>query len=355
MKAPFLCYGQSPRVFYIVIGMRFGIIGTGRIAAKFASTFEHGLVSGGRILGAASRDRGRAKEFAGTRNIERSYGFYEELLADPEIDAVYIAVTNNEHFRCCEAAIAAGKHILCEKPLVTSAGDARTLAAHAADAGVFLMEALWTRLLPTVLKAEEWIRSGRIGNPRCFRASICARRDPEEYRRLYDPALGGGALLDFGVYGLHLARHFAFDRKLLDVKASVVPAATGVDLSDSIVLAYSGGFIAEVICSIGFFARNDAYILGDEGYIRIAHWFSAAPGIELFAPSAAGDQRETLLDEFRLDTPSGFEFEILHVMDCVRRGQRQSPVVSLADTIEISEITEQLKLPVSSPGQSAPE
>jgi predicted dehydrogenase len=334
--------------------MRFGIIGTGRIAAKFVSTFEQGLVPGGRILGAASRDQCRAKEFAAAWNIERSYGSYEELLDDPAIDAVYIAVTNNEHFRCCEAAIAAGKHILCEKPLVTGADDARTLAAHAAEAGVFLMEALWTRLLPTVLKAEEWVRSGRIGNPRCFRASVCARRDPAEYRRLYDPALGGGALLDLGVYGLHLARHFAFDRKLLDVKAAVVPAATGVDLSDSVTLEYSGGFIAEVTCSIGFFARNDAYILGDEGYVRIAPWCSTAPEIELFAPSAAGDQRETLLDTIRLDTPSGFEFEILHVMDCVRQGQRQSPIVSLADTIEISEITEKLKPPVSLPGQSAP-
>ncbi|GHV94352.1 putative oxidoreductase [Spirochaetia bacterium] len=295
---------------------------------------------GGLVLGVASRDINRAREFASAWNIERSYGAYEELLRDPGIDAVYIAVTNNEHFRCCEAAIAAGKHILCEKPLVTSAADARTLAARAEAAGVFLMEAVWTRFLPTVLKAEEWVRAGRIGNPCGLRASLCANRSPDEYQRLYDPALGGGALLDLGVYGLHLARHFAMDRKLQNIKASVVPAATGVDLSTFVLLEYSGGFIAEVSCSIGFFACNDACITGDEGYIRIAPRFSSAPRIELFASPTATDYREEALDEFRLETPSGFEFEILHLTECIRRGKIQSDIVPLADTIEVSEIME---------------
>lgn len=318
--------------------MKFGIIGTGRIAAKFAATFGQGLVSGSLVLGAASRDIRRAREFAAAWSIERSYSAYEELLSDPDLDAVYIAVTNDKHFRCCEAAIAAGKHVLCEKPLVTSAADARTLAAKAEAAGVFLMEAIWTRLLPTVLKAEEWVRVGRIGTPCGIRASLCACRSPGEYRRLYDPALGGGALLDLGVYGLHLARHFAMDRKLQDIKASAVPASTGVDLSTFMLLEYSGGFIAEVSCSIGFFACNDACIFGDEGYIRIAPMFNRAPKIELF--SGAAGYPEKALDEFCIETPSGFEFEILHLTECIRQGKKQSDIVPLADTVEVSEIME---------------
>jgi predicted dehydrogenase len=256
---------------------------------------------------------------------------------------VYVAATNDQHFNCCQAAIAAGKHVLSEKPLVTGAAQARILAAQAADAGVLLMEALWTRLLPTVQKAQEWAAAGRIGNPRSFKASLCARRDPEEYPRLFDPALGGGALLDLGIYGLHLARHFARDRKLLNVRASSVPADTGVDISGFMLLEYEGGFTAELACSIGFFARNEAYLCGDLGYIRIAPWFSSAPKIELIVHCGAGGKEEHILDEFAVDTPSGFEFEIMHFMDCVRRGETQSPVIPLADTIEAGEIMDLIR------------
>ncbi|MDR0585531.1 MAG: Gfo/Idh/MocA family oxidoreductase, partial [Treponema sp.] len=187
--------------------LNFGIIGAGRIAEKFSLTFEHGLVPGGRVLGVASRDMNRARQFALVHNIGRCYGAYGELFGDPGIDAVYIATVNTEHFRCCEKAIAAGKHVLCEKPLVMNASDARVLAAMAEEAGVFLMEAMWTRLLPAVLTAEEWVKQGRIGNPRGIKASLCSRRNPEQYRRLFDPLMGGGALLDLGVYCLHLAKH----------------------------------------------------------------------------------------------------------------------------------------------------
>jgi predicted dehydrogenase len=325
--------------------LNFGIIGAGRIAEKFSLTFERGLVPGGLVLGVASRDLGRARQFALAHNIERSYGSYEELLGDPGIDAVYVAVINTEHFRCCEKAIAAGKHILCEKPLAMNGPDARALAAMAKDAGVFLMEAMWTRFLPAIVKAEEWVRQGRIGRVLGLRASLCSRRDPAQYRRLFDPLMGGGALLDLGVYCLHLAKHFAGGRKLLDVKASLVSAPGGVDLSGFTLLEYSDGFAAEISCSIVFFAPNDAYIFGDEGYIRIVPWFSSGRKIELFTspfPSSADYRDADPADEYGAETPPGFEFEILHMMDCVRGGKTESPVVPLADTIEVCETMDRI-------------
>ncbi|MDR2020061.1 MAG: Gfo/Idh/MocA family oxidoreductase, partial [Treponema sp.] len=261
--------------------MNFGIIGAGRIAEKFSLTFEGGLVPGAVVRGVASRDLNRARQFAVAHNIERS-GSYGELFDDPGIDAVYIATINTEHFRCCKEAIAAGKHVLCEKPLVMNVSDARALAAAAEEAGVFLMEAMWTRFLPAILKAEEWLKQGRIGNLRGLKASLCSNRNPDQYKRLFDPLMGGGALLDLGVYCLHLAKHFAGGRKMLDIKASVVSAPGGVDLSDFMLLEYSDGFAADLSCSIVFFAPNDAYILGDEGYIRIAPWFSSGRKAELF-------------------------------------------------------------------------
>jgi predicted dehydrogenase len=337
--------------------LRFGIIGAGRIAEKFSLTFERGLVPGGVVAGVASRDPDRAKRFALAHNIGRSFGSYGELLDDPLVDAVYVATINTEHFHCCEKAIAAGKHVLCEKPLAMNASDARALAALAEDAGVFLMEAMWTRFLPTLAKAEEWIRQGRIGGLRGLRASLCSRRNPDQYGRLFDPLAGGGALLDLGVYCLHLAKHFAGGRKLLDVKASVIRAsapegvpaaedgpAAGVDLSDHIILEYSGAFTAELSCSIVHYAPSDACIFGGEGYIRITPWFNFGRKVELFtAPFPPEGRAPEPVDEYGLETPSGFEFEILHMMDCVREKKIRSPLVPPADTIEISGIMDRIR------------
>jgi predicted dehydrogenase len=326
--------------------LKFGIIGAGRIAEKFSLTFERSLVPGGLVLGVASRDPGRARQFSIAHNIERSYGSYGELLDDPGIDAVYVAVINTEHFHCCEKAIAAGKHVLCEKPLAMNATEARTLAAMAEAAGVFLMEAMWTRCLPTLLKAQEWVGRGRVGRPCGLRASLCSGRNPDQYKRLFDPLVGGGALLDLGVYCLHLAKHFTGGRELLDVKASVVSAPGGVDLSVFTLLEYSGGFAAEISCSIAFFAPNDAYIFGDEGYIRIVPWFSSGRRIELFTsplPSSADYRDAEPADEYGVETSSGFEFEILHLMDCVRRGKTQSDIIPLADTIEVGETMDRIR------------
>jgi predicted dehydrogenase len=326
--------------------LNFGIIGAGRIAEKFSLTFEQGLVPGGRVLGIASRDLNKARQFSVAHNIARSYGSYEELFGDSDIDAVYIATINTEHIYCCKNAIASGKHILCEKPLVIHTSDARALATMAKEAGVFLMEAMWTRCLPAILKAEEWVKQGRIGNPRGLKASLCANRNPDEYKRLFDPQMGGGALLDLGVYCLHLAKHFAGERKLLDTKASVIYAPGGVDLSSFALLEYSGSFIADISCSIVFPASNDAYIFGDEGYIRVVPWFSAGRKIALFTfpfPASADRWDAGPVDEYNRENSSQFEFEILHMMDCIRGGKLQSDIIPLADTIEVSETIEKIK------------
>ena len=335
--------------------IKFGIIGTGRIIAKFCRAFNQGLVSGGSVLAVASRDINRAKESAAANGISRAYGSYEELLEDRDIDIVYIAVTNEMHFSCCEMAIRAGKHIICEKPLTTCAADARKLAALAKDAGVFLMEAMWTCFLPAVRKAQEWIKEGRIGEPCSMRASLCAHREPAEYPRLYDPDKGAGTALDLGIYCLQLAGFFAGDRSLLDCKSIVIPGECGVDITDFILLEYTGGFTADLSCSINFFAVNEAYIFGETGCIRIAPWFNAAESSELFTLIGADGAvlREPLPAE-KFNAASGFEFEIIHALECVRGGKLQSDVVPLSKTIEAMEIIDRVRASALLPGQSAP-
>jgi predicted dehydrogenase len=158
--------------------------------------------------------------------------------------------------------------------------------------------------------------------------------------------MGGGALLDLGVYCLHLAKHFADERKLLDVKASVVSAPGGVDLADFALLEYSGGFVAEISCGITFFALNDAYIFGDEGYIRVMPWFNSGRKIELFTapfPGSADYWDAKPADEYGRETPSGFEFEITHMMDRIHEGSIQSDIIPLADTIEVAETMDRIR------------
>jgi len=321
----------------------FGILGTGRIASKFCRAFNSSITAGGSVLAVASRDISRARDCAAANNISRAYGSFQELLEDKEISAVYICTTNDMHFSCCKMAISAGKHILCEKPLTTCAADARALADMAAEKNVFLMEAMWTRFLPAIRKAEEWVKEGRIGEPRGVKASFCARRGMAEYPRLFDPARGGGALLDLGVYCLHFARLFAGDRTLLKHKALSIPGSSGVDLTDLILLEYSGGFTADLSCSIDFSAPCEAFIFGENGYIRIPPLFNAASEIELFAipagrtPLEQSNSRDPVFVE-KFNADSGFEFQIAHTMECIRQGKIQSDLVPLSATIEAMEL-----------------
>jgi len=327
----------------------FGIIGASRIASKFCRAFDSSLTAGGSVLAVASRDIGRARDCAAANGISRAYGSFQELLEDKEIGAVYICTTNDLHFSCCKMAIDAGKHILCEKPLTTCADDARALADMAAAKGVFLMEAMWTRFLPAIRKAEEWVKEGRIGEPRGVKASFCSRREMADYPRLFDPARGGGALLDLGVYCLHFARLFAGSRNLLKHNALSVPGTSGVDLTDLILLEYSGGFTADLSCSIDFSAPCEAFVFGESGYIRIPPWFNAAGEIELFAVHGGRDNSRDPVFVEKFSAASGFEFQIAHTMDCIRQGKTQSDLVPLSATIEAMDLIDKTLTPRTEP------
>ncbi|WP_195277091.1 Gfo/Idh/MocA family protein [Anaerotruncus rubiinfantis] len=320
---------------------RFGIIGPGGIAEKFAGTFQMGLVKNAKLTAVASRSPAKAEAFAEKYHIPRVCAGYDALLAAPQVDAVYIAVTNQAHYDCCMRSIAAGKHVLCEKPLAMTAREAKELARAAREKGVFLMEAMWSRFLPATNAALGWVRQGRIGSLRAVSASLCACRPQEGYPRLYDPALGGGALYDLGVYGIEFVQLFAKNRELSGIRTTLVPSGTGVDGAAFLHLSYADGLVGEVKCAVTFHARNEAYLCGDKGYIRIAPWFHYAQKAELFtepmAPSSAYELQEPA-DVFLSPTPSGFEFQIEHAAQCIRAGKMESEIMPLADTVEAAGI-----------------
>lgn len=325
---------------------RYGILGAGRIAARFSACFEKGLVPGARLCAVASSDPQRAARFAAEHGIARSYGSHDALLADPEIEIVYIATINSMHYDCCARAIRAGKHVLCEKPLVLTAAEARSLAQLAAEHHVFLMEAMWTRFLPAVQTARRWLEEGRIGRLRCISASLCASRDPAEYPRLFDPALGGGAFYDLGVYAFSCAQFFAGGRKLTGMVPLCVPSGTGVDGSTFLTLSYEDGLTAQLKCSIQFAADNSLLLCGEQGMIRLAPWFNWAQRAELYRiplPGPQGWQGAQPEEVFLHETSCGFEFEAEHAATCVRAGLMESDVMPLADSIACAELFDQLE------------
>ena len=194
--------------------IHFGIIGAGDIARKFADAVRQ--LDNAEVIAVASKSLDRAQEWAAREHIPSYYGNYAELLANPRIDAVYIATTTNAHYDNILQCLQAGKHVLCEKSLVRSAHESLTVCSLAKQKNLFLMEAMWTRFLPKTTTAKQWIREGRIGKVKLMQATIGWKADPVYNKRLFDPALGGGSLYDLGIYPLEVLPYLV-DEKILDM------------------------------------------------------------------------------------------------------------------------------------------
>lgn len=186
--------------------LTWGIVGAGRIAKQFAQDIQY--VSNAKLLAVAARDLKRAQEFADAHAIGTAYGSYAELFNDQTIDAIYIATPHSFHFEQAKAAMLAGKHVLCEKPICVSSDEFSELAAVAKAQGVLLMEAMWTYFLPALRQAKRWVDEGKIGQIKHIKADFGYLAPYEPNSREYDAALAGGSLLDVGIYPLALALFF---------------------------------------------------------------------------------------------------------------------------------------------------
>ena len=178
--------------------MNWAILATGTIAAKFAETVN-GMKGEDRLAACGSRSREKAEAFGKKYGIPRTYGSYEELLRDEEVDAVYVATPNNMHYENCMACLEAGKHVLCEKPFTTNVKEGERLFAAAEERGLFIMEAFWIRHLPALKKMQELINGGVIGQVGFARCDFGFVAEGARKARKFDSGLGGGALLDVGI------------------------------------------------------------------------------------------------------------------------------------------------------------
>jgi predicted dehydrogenase len=269
--------------------LRWGVLGAGRIAGQFVA--ELSSSGAGTIVGVASRDQGRAALLAGRANGAQAFPSYAALLADPRIDAVYIATIHPDHEELIVAAAAAGKHILCEKPITVDAQTAQSACNAAAEAGVVLVEAMMYRFQPQTEVLRQVLVSGSIGTPLHVDVSCAFSAPFDRTDRLFDPRLGGGAILDVGCYSMSFARMVA--GWVLDDDAAEPDALSGgghlaesgVDDWAVATLLFAEGFSAQIRTGTRLGDTSEAVIYGSEGYVRIANPWT--PGKDGSAPKLA--------------------------------------------------------------------
>jgi predicted dehydrogenase len=314
--------------------IRWGILGAGGIADSFSSDIS--LTDGNVVAAVAARDTDRAARFAARHGAARSYGDYEALVNDAEVDVVYVATTHPHHHAHALLAIDAGKAALIEKPVCLNADDAREVFAAAARAGVFAMEAMWTRTNPLIRTAQQLIADGAIGEARGVRSEFGLGVAFDPAHRLYDLANGGGALLDLGVYPATFAHLFLGSPDEVRTVGTLAP--TGADETVAMQWIYRGHPGAQLWASVPIAAPNDAAVLGTKG------WISFLP--EAHRPSGLIVHNEA--GEYRVDDPiaghgHGYGPEIEEVARCLHAGLTESPLIPHADTVAILAILDEAR------------
>ena len=313
--------------------LRWGLIGAGRIARQFAHDMP--FTDNAVLKAAAARSYERAAAFAAEFGIERAYGSYEEIFADPHIDAIYVATPHSHHLSQCKAALEAGKAVLCEKPLVLDPQQCNELIAAHARSDRYLIEGMWTWFLPAIKEARRWVEDGRIGNLLHVKADFGYPLPYSPEAREYDSKLGGGSTLEMGVYTHYITRLFnRAPRDSLQVCGRLAPNGVENDVS---AIFHMPDMIATLGSSFRCRLKNSAFIIGDQGYIEIPDFFRAFE-CSLF-------QIDERIDHFRDDRKTfGFEHEIAEVSADILEGRRMSERIPLDLSLQIQEEMAAIKL-----------
>jgi predicted dehydrogenase len=315
--------------------IRWGILGTGNIAKLFATGL--GSAPGAVLAAVGSRTQEKADEFGDRFGIPRRHADYAALAADPDLDVIYVATPHPLHHDATILCLEGGKAVLCEKPFALNAGQAAAMIDAARARGLFLMEAMWSRYYPAMARARELLAAGAIGEPRILQADLGFRARPNPQGRLFDPALGGGALLDIGVYPVSLAS-MVFGTPS-DIASQATMGETGVDEQNAIVLRHPGGQLAVLSSAIRTVTPHEATIMGTEGVLRI--------GQDWHKPNRVGVTRSGQGEEI-VSLPiegNGYNYEAIGVMDCLRAGKRESAVMPLDETLAIVRTLDAIRAP----------
>lgn len=311
--------------------IRWGIIGAGWIADVMASDFA--FVPGAELVAIASRDLDRAQHLASKHGVPRAYGNYQGLLDDDDIDVVYVATTHPHHRDVALAAIERGKAVLMEKAFTATLAGTQQVVDAARAAGVFCMEAMWTRFLPVIAAAREVVAWGRIGEVLGVQGDLCAFREYDPSHRLFDPAAGGGALLDLGVYVVNFAQAFLGEARTIQCVGRLAP--NGVDAAAALSIEHLGGGLSALACGFDGFGPGRMAVYGTKGWIEIEPRFHHPTTISIHRSGVLPRVIEANM------TGRGYAHEIAEVNERLLAGDTESLVMPLSDSVEVMRVLEE--------------
>jgi len=313
--------------------INWALVGTGGISNQFIEGLK---AAGGNAIAAVSRNLESAKDFAARHGIQKAYDNYERMLEDSEIDVVYIGTPHPTHKELTVRALNAKKAVLCEKPVSINAGELKEMILAARENNVFFMEAMWTRFTPPLEKVRCWLSQGVIGEVKMVQASFGYNVPFNPENRLFNLHLGGGALLDAGIYPLSIISMVYGGKKPEDIKSHLYIGESGVDEQNNIILSYGENRMAYASSANRTAMANDVWIYGTKGKIHIPYfvWARSArlhvdgKGDEFYAP------------EYK---SNGFDYEAEAVMNCLREGKIENPVMRWDESLILMETMDTIR------------
>ncbi len=308
--------------------IRWGIAGPGRIAESLAGDFPH--VPGAELTAVGSRSLERAEAFAGRHGAARAYGSYSELMADPEVDVIYIATPHPQHHGIAVAALRAGKGVLVEKSFTATVAGAQDIVSTAHATGGFAMEAMWTRFQPAIVRMRELLADDAIGTVLSVQADLGVTKAFDPKDRLFNPALGGGSILDLGVYVVSFAQMVVGAPERVAAAGTIGPS--GVEIDAAILLGFPSGATATLTTSLHSPLPGHARVFGTKGWIDVLPRFHHPEKIVLHRPD---------VDPETITAPhigGGYAHELIEVTDCIRAGRDESAIMPLADSVAVQEV-----------------
>lgn len=313
--------------------INWGILGCGNIAVSFAHDLA--ILKDAKLLAVASKSKDRANSFGHKFNVERCYDSYSALVSDPDIDVVYVATRHNDHIHAANLCIENGKSVLVEKPFCVNAAEANQLISSAREHRVFIMEAMWTRFLPVNREVLKRIKKGDIGEVSTLFADFGFRAEYDPESRIYNPDLAGGALLDIGVYPISFAS-MIFGQQPDEISSHAIIGNTSVDEQSSYLFRYGNHALALLASTIRGTSPQCAHIVGTTGTFKIPQFWKAKSAtlirnekdIETIEPPFEG---------------SGYNYQVEEVHQCLYRGEIESKIMPLDETLEIMKTMDMIR------------
>ena len=316
--------------------IRWGILGCGRIARKFAADLR--LVADAELTAIASRNKETLELFAKDFPCRHLHNSYESLAANNEVDVIYVATPHSHHYEHTILCLNHDKAVLCEKAFAINTRQAKEMIKIAKERKVFLMEALWTKFLPHYKKLQELLEQKALGDIKSVLVNFGFKTTDQSPKRLFDPLLGGGTLLDIGVYNVFMAMSVL--GKPDAIEATMTPSPTGVDEQIAVLFKYNSGAMAQLFSSFVTNLPIQAEINGTEGNITLTtRFYEPSATIQLYRQMPG----EKEIIAVQKEAGFGYQYEARHVNECLKNGLTESPVMTHADTLLLMEMLDRIR------------